>query len=83
MNIQSAAASDIPEIQAIYAHHVLHGSGTFEEVPPSVEEVQERFAAIVRRGWSFLVATDATGRASAGRCRGGRVPADDRGHRRF
>ena len=23
--------------------------------------MQERFAAIVRRGWSFLVATDATG----------------------
>ena len=61
MNIQPAAAADIPEIQAIYAHHVLHGSGTFEEVPPSVEEVQERFAAIVRRGWSFLVATDTTG----------------------
>jgi len=61
MNIQPAAASDIPEIQAIYAHHVLHGSGTFEEVPPSVEEVQQRFSAVVGRGWSFLVATDATG----------------------
>jgi L-amino acid N-acyltransferase YncA len=61
MNIQPAAAADIPEIQAIYAHHVLHGSGTFEEVPPSVEEVQGRFDAVVGRGWSFLVATDATG----------------------
>ena len=53
--------SDLPEIQSIYAHHVLHGAGTFEEVPPSVEEMQARYQAIVSRGWSYLVATDATG----------------------
>ncbi len=61
MDIRPAAAADIPEIQAIYAHHVLHGAGTFEEVPPSVEEMQERYQDIVDHGWSFLVATDATG----------------------
>ena len=61
MDIRPAASADIPEIQAIYAYHVLHGSGTFEEVPPSVEELQERFAAVAGRGWSYLVATDATG----------------------
>lgn len=61
MDIRSAAPADIPEIQAIYAHHVLNGAGTFEEVPPSVEEMQGRFDAIVGRGWSYLVATDATG----------------------
>ena len=61
MDIRPAASADIPEIQAIYAHHVLHGSGTFEEVPPSVEELQERFVAVAGRGWSYLVATDATG----------------------
>lgn len=61
MDIRPAAPADIPEIQAIYAHHVLNGAGTFEEVPPSVEEMQGRFDVIVARGWSFLVATDATG----------------------
>ena len=61
MDIRPAASADIPEIQAIYAYHVLHGSGTFEEVPPSVEELRERFAAVVGRGWSYLVAADATG----------------------
>ena len=61
MDIRPAAPADIPEIQAIYAHHVLNGAGTFEEVPPSVEEMLARFDAIVARGWSFLVATDATG----------------------
>ena len=61
MKIRHATSSDIPEIQAIYAHHVLHGAGTFEEIPPSVEEMQGRYQAIVDKRWSFLVAADATG----------------------
>ncbi|HEY0206177.1 MAG TPA: GNAT family N-acetyltransferase [Acetobacteraceae bacterium] len=61
MDIRPVEAAYIPEIQAIYAHHVLHGSGTFEEVPPSVEEVRQRFAAITGRGWSALAAVDETG----------------------
>jgi phosphinothricin acetyltransferase len=61
MDIRPATSADIPEIQAIYAHHVLHGAGTFEEVPPSVEELQGRYQDIVGHGWSFLVAADATG----------------------
>jgi phosphinothricin acetyltransferase len=61
MDIRPAATADIPEIQAIYAHHVLHGTGTFEEAPPSVEEMTGRFHAVVKRGWSWLVAADATG----------------------
>ena len=61
MQIRPAEPADIPEIQSIYAHHVLHGAGTFEEVPPSVEEMRIRYAAIVDRGWSYLVTADATG----------------------
>jgi len=61
MEIRPAIEADIPEIQSIYAHHVLTGTGTFEEEPPSVEEMAERFAKVVRHGWSWLVATDATG----------------------
>ncbi len=61
MEIRPAALADLPEIQSIYAYHVLHGAGTFEEVPPSLEEVEERFRDIVGRGWAYLVATDATG----------------------
>ena len=63
MPIRPATSADLAEIQAIYAHHVLHGTGTFEDAPPSVEEVTARFAAATeaggRAGW--LVATDATG----------------------
>jgi L-amino acid N-acyltransferase YncA len=61
MEIRAATEADIPEIQSIYAHHVLHGTGTFDEAPPSVEEMTERFAKVSGHGWSWLVATDATG----------------------
>lgn len=61
MQIRAATEADIAEIQSIYAHHVLTGVGTFEEVPPSVEEMADRVARVLQRGWSWLVATDATG----------------------
>ncbi len=61
MRIRPAAPADIPEIQAIYAHHVLSGTGTFEEVPPSVEEMAGRFATLTVAGAIWLVAEDATG----------------------
>ena len=60
MDIRDATEADIPDIQAIYAHHVLHGTGTFEEAPPSVEEMAERFATVTGRDWAWLVAADAT-----------------------
>jgi L-amino acid N-acyltransferase YncA len=61
MQVRQATEADVPEIQAIYAYHVLTGTGTFEEEPPSVEEMHERLAKVLQHGWSWLVATDATG----------------------
>src|SRR3978361_1231044 len=61
MQIRDAILSALPEVQAIYAHHVLHGTGTFEDEPPSIEEITERYHKIVGHGWSWLVAVDATG----------------------
>jgi L-amino acid N-acyltransferase YncA len=61
MIIRDATEADVPEIQSIYAHHVLTGTGTFEEEPPSVEEVLVRYRRIVEHGWRWLVATDETG----------------------
>jgi phosphinothricin acetyltransferase len=48
-------------MQSIYAHHVLHGAGTFEEVPPSVEDMGAHFAHVTGRGWDWLVAAGPTG----------------------
>ena len=40
---------------------MLSGTSTFEEVPPSVEEMAARFAALTGAGAIWLVAEDATG----------------------
>ena len=61
MEIRPATEADIPEIHAIYSHHVLHGTGTFDEDPPPVEEIMEKFRHVRDAGWSWLVATDDTG----------------------
>lgn len=56
MQIRDARDADVPAIAAIYAHHVLHGTGTFEEDPPSAEEMAQRLAAVRARGFAWLVA---------------------------
>lgn len=61
MDIRDATHADVPDIQSIYAHHVLHGTGTFEEEPPSVEDMTARFDKVKKQGCIWLVATDATG----------------------
>ena len=43
-------------VQAIYAHHVLHGLATFEETPPSVEELLSRRVAVLAAGLPYLAA---------------------------
>ena len=56
MNIRNANADDLPQIQAIYAYHVLHGTGSFENIPPSLEELNERFLANRAAGFAWVVA---------------------------
>jgi phosphinothricin acetyltransferase len=51
-----ATDADLPAIQAIYAHHVLHGLGSFEEVPPSLEEMTRRYRDLRDKGMPYLVA---------------------------
>lgn len=54
--VRPSTPDDLPAIQAIYAHHVTHGFGSFEEVPPDVQEMAARRLAIVERGLPHLVA---------------------------
>ncbi|MDD2875758.1 MAG: GNAT family N-acetyltransferase [Acidiphilium sp.] len=61
MDIRPATIPDLAECQAIYAHHVLEGTGSFEEVPPSLETITVRYHRIVDAGRSWLIAADATG----------------------
>ncbi len=56
MRIRPALASDAAELAAIYGHHVAHGLGTFEEIPPSPEDMAGRLSAVVQWGLPYLVA---------------------------
>ncbi len=49
-------SDDAPALAAIYGHHVLHGFGTFEEVPPSAEDMARRVGAVLGHGLPYLVA---------------------------
>ncbi len=55
-NIRASTDSDIPAITAIYRHHVLHGTGTFEIDPPSEQDMLGRRADVLSRGLPYIVA---------------------------
>lgn len=59
--VRPSAEADMPQVQAIYAHHVLTGIASFEIAPPDVAEMLRRRAEIVGRGLPYLVATDGEG----------------------
>lgn len=59
MIVRPAEASDMAALAEIYGHHVLHGFGTFEEVPPSAQELNQRRESIVGRGLPYLLAEEA------------------------
>lgn len=56
LEIRAALRSDVSAIQAIYAHHVLHGTATFDTEPPDMLFWEQKMAEIASRGWPFLVA---------------------------
>lgn len=57
--VRDAREQDMETLAAIYAHHVLHGLATFEEVPPAAVELAARRTAIVAQGLPYLVAESA------------------------
>jgi L-amino acid N-acyltransferase YncA len=56
VRIRPCTEMDVSAVQAIYAHHVRTGLGTFEEVPPTVEEMRRRFAELRAQKAPYLVA---------------------------
>lgn len=53
--IRPSQDADLPAITAIYAHHVLHGTGTFETEPPSLEDMRARRADVLAKNLPYLV----------------------------
>ena len=56
MQLRPARTEDLPAIQEIYAHHVLHGLASFEEEAPPLEELRRRFDEVSARGLPWLAA---------------------------
>ena len=56
--IRSSHDADIIAITAIYAHHVRHGTGTFEVDPPSAADMASRRDDVCGKGLPYLVAVE-------------------------
>jgi L-amino acid N-acyltransferase YncA len=56
--IRPACDEDIDAITAIYTHHVLHGTGTFETTPPLASDMATRRADVLAKGLPYLVSVD-------------------------
>ena len=54
--IRNARPEDAAGVAAIYAHHVAHGTASFDTEPRSEAETAARIAECAARGWPFLVA---------------------------
>jgi L-amino acid N-acyltransferase YncA len=54
--VRDATEHDMASVQAIYAEHVLHGLASFEETPPSLDEMLSRRASVLRLRLPYLVA---------------------------
>ncbi len=61
IKIRPSLDTDIPAVTAIYAHNVLHGTGTFEIEPPSEQDMTSRRADVLSKGLPYLVLEDASG----------------------
>ncbi|WP_293899245.1 GNAT family N-acetyltransferase [Phenylobacterium sp.] len=61
MIIRTAETGDAEALAAIYGHHVLHGFGTFEEVPPDAAWMDARRRDVLGHGLPYVVA-EAAGR---------------------
>ncbi|MCU0969949.1 MAG: N-acetyltransferase family protein [Rubrivivax sp.] len=56
MLLRPSAPPDLPAITAIYAHHVAHGTGTFELEAPDAAEMGRRRDDVTGKGLPWLVA---------------------------
>ena len=55
-HLRTACPADAAAVHAIYAHHVLHGTASYDLEPPPLNRIAEKLAWILGQGWPFLVA---------------------------
>src|SRR5690242_10076573 len=56
VTIRPSRDADVPPIREIYAYHVLHGLASFEEVPPSVDDMVARRLNVLAKKLPYVVA---------------------------
>src|SRR4051794_2125589 len=56
LEIRPTTPADLLTITKIYQHAVLHGTATFELIPPDLAEITRRFGALKDGGFPYLVA---------------------------
>ena len=54
--VRASTEADVARCAEIYAHHVLHGTASFEVDPPDLGEMKRRRAAVLDVGLPHLVA---------------------------
>jgi phosphinothricin acetyltransferase len=54
--VRDSREADLEAIRAIYAHHVRHGTGSFELEPPPLEEIARRRSDVLANGFAHRVA---------------------------
>jgi L-amino acid N-acyltransferase YncA len=54
--VRASTEADVARCAEIYAHHVVHGTASFEVDPPDVTEMKKRRAAVLDLGLPHLVA---------------------------
>jgi L-amino acid N-acyltransferase YncA len=54
--IREATADDAAAIAGIYGHHVLHGTASYDVVPPPADYHRAKIERVIAAGWPFLVA---------------------------
>jgi phosphinothricin acetyltransferase len=59
--LRDATRADLPAITEIYAHAVKNGTASYELGPPTLAEMGERFAALEKGGYPYIVAEDGDG----------------------
>ncbi len=55
--VRPACPQDATSIAAIYAEHVRTGTASFDTVPRSIADTEQKIVDITAHGWPFLVAT--------------------------
>ena len=54
--LRSATTADAPGVAAIYAHHVLTGTATFDIDPPTEQDWAVKIENVLDRRWPFQIA---------------------------